>query len=207
MEQNEITFVLDNRKPEVFNKLYEDFLKNRILILNQDIEDKTVDDIVTWIIKWNIDDLCLGKKDRKPITIFIHSYGGYVQSANPIIDAIQTSETPIRVVGLGIIASAAYLIYLAADERYAFNNSVFLQHDGEIELSNNATKAKDTMAFFDDMNERIKQYVLERSDMDEKTYDKNESRELYMYADKAKEYGIVHKIIGEDITLKQIFKD
>ena len=63
------------------------------------------------------------------------------------------------------------------------------------------------MAFFDDMDERIKQYVLERTDMDEKTYDKNENRELYMYADKAKEYGVVHKIIGEDITLKQILKD
>lgn len=207
MEQNEINLILNNKNSEAFNKLYEGFFKNRILILNQDIEDSIVNEIITWIIQWNLEDVCLSKKDRKPITIFIHSYGGSTYSAGPMIDIIRTSETPIRMVGLGIIASAAYLIYLSADERYAFNNSIFLQHDGELELSNSTNKVKDTMAFFDDMDERIKQYVLERTDMDEKTYDKNENRELYMYADKAKEYGVVHKIIGEDITLKQILKD
>lgn len=189
-----------------FDKLYADFLQNRILIFNQDVDFRIIEDAVAWIIQWNIEDLCLSKKDRKPITIFIHSWGGDPLSANSLVDTIQTSETPIRVVGLGFIASAAYLIYLSADERYAFKNSVFLQHDGEINLENSSGKAKDTMAFFDEMNERIKQYILDRTTMDEKVYNKNEGREFYMYAEEAKEYGIVHKIIGEDISLKQILK-
>lgn len=189
-----------------FDKLYASFLQNRILIFNQDVDSRVIEDAVAWIIQWNIEDICLSKKDRKPITIFIHSWGGDMFSAGSLMDAIQTSETPIRTIGLGFIASAAYLIYLSADERYAFRNSIFLQHDGEIDLANSSGKAKDTMAFFDGMNERTKQYVLERTTMDEKTYDKNENREFYMYAEKAKDYGVVHKIIGEDISLKQILK-
>ena len=202
----DLSSIINGDDNVIFDKLYASFLQNRILIFNQDVDFRIIEDAVAWIIQWNIEDLCLSKKDRKPITIFIHSWGGDPLSANSLVDTIQTSETPIRVVGLGFIASAAYLIYLSADERYAFKNSVFLQHDGEINLENSSGKAKDTMAFFDEMNEHIKQYILDRTTMDEKVYNKNEGREFYMYAEEAKEYGIVHKIIGKDISLKQILR-
>jgi ATP-dependent Clp protease protease subunit len=202
----DLSSILNGDESSTYEKLYARFLQNRIIIFNQPVDIPVIDDVVAWIIQWNLEDMCLAKKDRKPITIFIHSLGGDMYEAGPMIDIIQTSETPIRVIGLGMIASAAYLIYLAANERYAFSNSIFLQHDGEIDLSNSSGKAKDTMAFFDGMNERTRQYVLDRTNMDEAIYDKNENRELYMYADKAQEYGIVHKIIGKDISLKAIFK-
>lgn len=202
----DLSSIINDDEAGIYDKLSAGFLQKRILIFNQDVTAMVIDDAISWILQWNIEDVLIPKKERVPITIFIHSYGGDMYAAGPMMDIIRSSETPIRVVGLGLIASAAYLIYLAADERYAFNNSIFLQHDGEIDLSNSSGKAKDTMEFFDGMNERTKQFVLERTTMDEDTYDRNVNREFYMYSDKAQEYGVVHKIIGKDITLKQLLK-
>ncbi len=202
----DLNSIMTDGESSAYDKLFTGFLQNRILFLNQDVDIRLIDDAISWILQWNLEDVCLTKKDRRPITIFIHSYGGDMYVAGPMMDVIHSSETPIRVIGLGLVASAAYLIYLAADERYSFTNTIFLQHDGEIDLSNSSGKAKDTMEFFDGMNERVKQFVLERTTMDEDTYDKNVNREFYMYSDKAQEYGIVHKIIGKDITLKQLLK-
>lgn len=202
----DLSSIINDDEAGIYDKLSAGFLQKRILIFNQDVTAMVIDDAISWILQWNIEDVLIPKKERVPITIFIHSYGGDMYAAGPMMDIIRSSETPIRVVGLGLIASAAYLIYLAADERYAFSNSIFLQHDGEIDLSNSSGKAKDTMEFFDGMNERTKQFVLERTTMDEDTYDRNVNREFYMYSDKAQEYGVVHKIIGKDITLKQLLK-
>lgn len=202
----DLSSLINNDGAGIYDQLSAGFLQKRILIFNQDVTPMVIDNAISWILQWNIEDVLIPKKERAPITIFIHSYGGDMYVADSMVDIIRSSETPIRVVGLGLIASAAYLIYLAADERYAFKNSIFLQHDGEIDLSNSAGKAKDTMEFFDGMDERVKQFVLERTTMDEGTYDKNVNREFYMYSDKAQEYGVVHKIIGKDITLKQLLK-
>lgn len=202
----DLSSIINDDEAGIYDKLSAGFLQKRILIFNQDVTAMVIDDAISWILQWNIEDVLIPRKERIPITIFMHSYGGDMYAAGPMMDIIRSSETPIRVVGLGLIASAAYLIYLAADERYAFKNSIFLQHDGEIDLSNSSGKAKDTMEFFDGMNERTKQFVLERTTMDENTYDRNINREFYMYSDKAQEYGIVHKIIGKDITLKQLLK-
>lgn len=202
----DLSSIINDDEAGIYDKLSAGFLAKRILIFNEDITAMVIDDAISWILQWNLEDLLIPKKERVPITIFIHSYGGDMYAAGPMMDIMQASETPIRVVGLGLIASAAYLIYLAADERYSFKNSIFLMHDGEIDVQNSSGKAKDTMAFFDGMNERVKQYVLDRTAIDEELYDKNKDREMYMYADRAKELGIVQKIIGEDISLKSIFK-
>lgn len=202
----DLSSIVNGEKSTAYDKLQAGFLQNRMLVFNQDVDFTLIDDAVSWILQWNLEDVCLAKKDRKPITLMIHSYGGDMFAAGALMDVIQNSETPVRAIGLGFIASAAYYIYLAAPERYAFNNSIFLQHDGEVDLSNSTGKAKDTMKFFDGMNEKIKQYVLDNTKMSEKTYDEKNDREFYMYAEEAKKYGIVHKIIGKDVTLKSILK-
>ena len=180
----DLSSIINDDEAGIYDKLSAGFLQKRILIFNQDVTAMVIDDAISWILQWNIEDVLIPKKERVPITIFIHSYGGDMYAAGPMMDIIRSSETPIRVVGLGL----------------------FLQHDGEIDVQNSSGKAKDTMAFFDGMNERVKQYVLDRTTIDEELYDKNKDREMYMYADRAKERGIVHKIIGEDISRKQIFK-
>jgi ATP-dependent protease ClpP protease subunit len=60
------------------------------------------------------------------------------------------------------------------------------------------------MKFFDCMEERTKEYVLERTKMTEEFYDKIYEQEYWMYADEAKDLGVVDKIIGVDCTFDDI---
>ena len=202
----DLASVIASGETGAWEKQNASFLQNRIIILDNEIDVPQVRDVTAWILQWNLEDVLLSKKDRTPITILIHSDGGDPFVAGNVIDAIRCSETPIRVVALGCVASAAYFIYVSAPERYAFKNSVFLQHDGGVQITNSNNKAKDIMNFLDRVDERMKELVIENTDITKDLYEENEDREWWMYADEAKELGIVQKIIGEDISLKQLFK-
>ena len=121
-----------------------------------------------------------------------------------LIDACLASKTPIRTIGMGMVASAGYKIFLAGDERYAFSHTSFLMHDGETSIENSSSKAKQTMKFFDSMDERSKRYVLEQTNMTEEFYDSIWEQEFWFWPDQGKELGVVHKIIGEDCELEDL---
>lgn len=188
--------------------LYEATIKNglqkRILIVNQEINDSVIEDFIMNIIWWNMEDKDIPKEKRKPIKIILNSPGGDAIVAFGLIDVIQASITPIMAIGIGCVASAAYYIMLGCHDRITTKNTVLLQHDGYIQVQNSAGKSKDTMKFFEEMEEKTKQYVLAHTKMSEEYYDKHYNQELYLYAETAKELGCIDKIIGEDVTLEYI---
>lgn len=122
-----------------------------------------------------------------------------------MVDVITNSKTPIVGVCFGLAASMGYHIYLACHKRIAFYHSVLLQHDGQIGIQNSTSKARDTMRFFDNLEQRTKAHVLSRTTMSEEFYDKIYDQEYYMYASEGKELGCVDEIIGEDCELDEIF--
>lgn len=186
------------------DEMYRECLNNRILLINTDIDDDIIDSYELYIFKWNAEDRHIPVEDRQKIRIFINSVGGDTFSATNLADVILNSKTPVVGIGLSLVASASFHIYLACHERVAFYNTVFLQHDGSITISNSSSKAKQTMAFFDTMEKRNKEYVLSRTNMDSDFYDSIFDEEYYFYPDHGKELGVVHKIIGEDIELIDI---
>ena len=121
------------------------------------------------------------------------------------MDVISQSKTPVIGVAFSLTASAAYHIYLSCHKRYAFKNSIFLQHDGEINIQNSSKKAQDTFKFFSEMEERTKDFVLNNTNFTEEQYDKVFDQEYWMYAQAAKNLGVVHGIIGEDIDIDEIY--
>ena len=191
---------------EFYNIMHRECLENRTLILNQDIDDAVIEDYVLYILKWNKDDRDIQIEKRKPITIIMNSVGGSPLSGSALIATIMASKTHIRAVGMGLIASACFDIYLACDERISACNAVYLMHDGGLELSTSSKKMKETVEFFTTtMAQNDKKFVLSRTNMDEDFYDSVYGEEFYMYADKAKELGVVHKIIGEDVDIDYIY--
>lgn len=180
-------------------------LENRILLINEGITEDTVGYQAMQIVRWNADDMYLPEDKRKPITIYINSKGGSQIDGQALIDVIRTSKTNVRTVCLGMAASMAFLIFLAGHDRFAFTNSCFLMHEGEQSVSNTVSKTRDVMQFFDEMDERTKQYILEMTDIDNELYESVYKKELWMYANKAKELGIVDQIIGQDCDMNVLF--
>lgn len=191
------------------DSLYEDEIKDllskRILVLNKEIDADILEDYVVRILEWNREDLNLPEENRVPITIYMNTVGGDMFPAFSLIDVIERSKTPVRAISFGLVASAGLHIYIACHERYSFKNSTFLMHDGSIEISGTSSKAKDTMKFMNIMDEHIKQHVLSSTKITDEFYTEHYDQEYYMYSDEAKELGIVQYIIGDDVSLDEIF--
>lgn len=204
---DELLLTNDNVSMEsIWAEQYQYNLENRILIFNDEVDDKVIENYVHFILRWNREDKDIFVKKRKEITIIINSVGGDTFSAYSVVNALQQSKTRIRTVGIGMVASAAFYIFLAGDTRYSFADTVFLMHEGDLTISNSNSKTKQTMEFFDQMDTRIKEYILERTCMAEDFYDSVYDQEYWMYPQEAKELGMVDKIIGEDCALDDILE-
>ena len=201
---NDVLNLLSNEKT-LAEEIIRENLEKRILVFNNDVDEMIIENYILYILKWNSEDKDLPIEKRKPIIIYINCPGGSVIDGFNMVDVICESKTPVKGIGFGLAASMGYHIYLACHERIAFKNSIFLQHDGEITIQNSTSKVKDTMKFFDSMEQRTKEFVLSRTKMTEEFYDKIYDQEYYMYASEGKDLGCVDKIIGVDCDLDYIF--
>ena len=190
---------------ETFDALRKDYFDNRILVMNQGIDECVIEDFILFILKWNKEDKDIPVEKRKPIKLYINSGGGDSIVAMQFVNTIKYSKTPIIGIGLSLVASAAFHIYIACKERVAFKDTILLMHDGEVVIQNSTSKAKDTMRFIDEVERRTKQHVLDCTKIDEQFYDDHYDMELYLFSNEAKEYGIVDKIVGEDVDIDYIY--
>ena len=182
----------------------EDF-HNRVLFVNSVIDDESLDYVADAVFRYNRYDMDIEKEDREPIIIYINSGGGAVYPALGMIDIILESETPVVTVNVGICASSAMLIFLSGSKRYSFKRGVFLLHDGWLETGNTMNKTKDEVDFIcGDLQEEIKNYVIERTKISNREYEKNKHREWYFLPVEAKEIGVVDCIIGEDCKIDSV---
>lgn len=199
--------IIGDSQNTAWDELYREYIDNRILVLNSEINDNIIEDYAMYILKWNKDDLKIPVEKRSKIRLLITSPGGNTFSGNILADIIMQSKTPVVGVALDLVASAAYQIFLACHERIAFGSSVFLQHEGDLSMENSRSKFKQTVDFFDSMEERAKEYVLSRTKMTPEFYDEIYEQEYWMDAHKAKSLGVIHKIIGEDCDMDTIFME
>ena len=187
-----------------WDELYKKYIEDRMIVLNGEIDVNTIEDIIMWVLWWNKEDQDIPVEKRKKIRLFISSPGGNAFNGNILADVLLHSKTPIMGIALDICASAAYICYLGCHERISWPSTALLQHEGEISIENSRSKAKQTSEFLDRVSEREKEFILSRTSFSSEEYDDLYETELWMDAHKAKELGIVHKIIGEDCDLDYI---
>lgn len=179
-------------------------LKQRKLFISTNICQETVDDAIRHIMQINREDMGVAREDRKPIILYVTSNGGDVDAGFALIDVILSSETPVYIINQGYQYSMGFLIGLAGHKRFAMPHAKFLMHDGSQFIYNSGAKAQDQMEFNKRMEERIKQYVLSRTEITSEMYDSQMRKEWYMFADEAKKLGVTDYIIGEDCTINDI---
>lgn len=99
-------------------------LDNHTHFLVGEIEEENVNNCIKWITYENFD------AKEKTLTLYINSTGGDLYQAFALIDVISSSAHPIRVIGIGAVMSAAFLIFASGTkgERYAAQNTSFMCH-------------------------------------------------------------------------------
>lgn len=188
----------------LYEQIVKEHLQERKIILNDNIDDGVIENVCLMIMKWNKDDKYLPEDERQPIYIYINSDGGEMIAGSQVLSSITTSTTPVITVGFGKCASMASYILAAGHERYCFENTVVLYHDGQTGYVSSSNKGKDIQKFYDNLDVRMTKFMVEHTNMTEDFLEEIKDREYYMFADEAKEKGIVDKIIGVDCDLEEI---
>lgn len=188
----------------LYEQIVKEHLQERKIILNDNIDDGVIENVCLMIMKWNKDDKYLPEDERQPIYIYINSDGGEMIAGSQVLSSITTSTTPVITVGFGKCASMASYILAAGHERYCFENTVVLYHDGQTGYVSSSNKGKDIQKFYDNLDVRMTKFMVEHTNMTEDFLEEIKDREYYMFADEAKDKGIVDKIIGVDCDLEEI---
>lgn len=160
--------------------------------------DDSLYDIVQAIVDCNREDKDLPVKERNPIKLVIASPGGNLEVEQTIVSFIEASKTPIHCIAIGMCASAASMIYLAGQKRYATKNATFLFHQGGCE--NLEGSFQQIMAFMEkyqlDISE-MADFYKSHTKIDPDVIDEKLSEgDWYLSAKEALENGVVHKIIN-----------
>ncbi|MCO4831647.1 MAG: ATP-dependent Clp protease proteolytic subunit, partial [Gammaproteobacteria bacterium] len=141
--------------------------------------------------------LALSAESDDPITLYISSPGGHVESGDVIYDMIKFVKPVVRVVGTGWVASAATNIYLAAkkENRFSLPNTRYLVHQPSGGSRGNATDIKIQMEEILKTKERINKIISDETGRPLEQVEKDTDRDYWMSVDEAIEYGIVNRVI------------
>lgn len=103
--------------------ILDEMLANRELELTGAVDAESCAAIIRGLIY-------LQRQDANaPITLYVNSPGGEVQSGLALYDTMQAVACPIRTVCLGMAASMGALIFIAGDERQILPHGRVMIHD------------------------------------------------------------------------------
>ncbi|MGI9249864.1 MAG: ATP-dependent Clp protease proteolytic subunit [Pseudohongiellaceae bacterium] len=141
--------------------------------------------------------LALSAASDDPVSLYISSPGGHVESGDVIYDMIKYVKAQVKVIGTGWVASAATTIYLAAakENRYALPNTRFLIHQPLGGSQGKATDIRIQAEQIVKVRERINNLIATETGQPLERVAKDTDRDYWMTVEEAKEYGIVGKII------------
>ena len=174
-----------------FHFLEQTLLKNRTVTLfgeiNQDVARRTAEKL-----------LSLSFESDEPITIYIGSPGGHVESGDTIYDMIQFIKPVVRTVGTGWVGSIATHIYLAPEKenRFCLPNTRFLIHQPAGGFGGTASDVEIHAREILKTRERINATIAERTGQPVERVAKDTDRDYWMSPEESVEYGIVGRIIN-----------
>ena len=184
----EPTTLLDHvLRMSVGQKLQE----HRTIVLCGEIESDLARRVVEQLLALSFD-------STDPITVYLHSPGGHVESADTIYDMMTFIPAPVRIVGTGWVASAGAHIYVAVprENRYCLPNTRFLLHQPMGGGGGRATDLEIEAEQILKIRARLNKIISEKTGQPIKRVEKDTERNFWMTAEEAKEYGLVGKIIS-----------
>lgn len=169
----------------------EKLFKSRAIIIFGEINDKLARSVTEKL-------LALAADGDAPISIYISSPGGHVESGDVIYDIIKFIKPTVIVIGTGWVASSATTIYLAADKanRYSLPNTRYLVHQPSGGSSGDATDIAIQAEEIIKMRARINKMIADETGQPLERVAKDTDRDFWMTAEQAVEYGIVSKIVS-----------
>jgi ATP-dependent Clp protease protease subunit len=178
----------ENKKPE--SNLIEKILKTRNILLSGEINKSLGERIIRQLI-------LLEDQGDDPIKVFIDSPGGDADAGFAIFDMMRFVKPQVIIVGMGLVASAAAIILLAApkERRIALPNSHYLIHQPLSGMRGVATEIEIHAKELDKLRRKINKLISEETGQKIDKVEKDTDRDYWMNAEEALEYGLISRII------------
>lgn len=167
---------------------------NRRVFLG-DIDADTVDKAIKGMYLMETSD------PKKPIELFISSYGGTIYDALALYDIMQTLTCPVHTFAYGKCMSAAPLLLAAGDSghRWVAAHASFMHHDWASEIDGKGEYIKAEVKHSEELGRTWTRLLADISTKDFKWWNDRSRRsaDFFFSADEAIEWGLADSIWNE----------
>ncbi|MDR1797609.1 MAG: ATP-dependent Clp endopeptidase proteolytic subunit ClpP [Clostridiales Family XIII bacterium] len=172
--------------------IYSRLLKDRIVILGEEVNEHTAGLVVAQLLFLEAED------SDKDISLYINSPGGSVSAGLAIYDTMQYIRSDVSTICLGMAASmGAFLLAAGAKgKRYVLPNAEIMIHQPMGGAQGQATDIQIAAEHIVKTKERLNRILAERTGQ---AYDRvavDTERDNWMTAEEAAAYGLVDKVIA-----------
>ena len=177
-------------KAPVIDPLAGKMLKTRTVIISGEINKELAEKTIRQL-------LLLEDMGTDPIRIFIDSPGGDADAGYAIFDMIRFVKPDVWTIGMGLVASAAAIIQLAAprERRVGLPNSHYLIHQPLSGIRGVATDIEIHARELEKLREKINRLIADETGHPFEQVEKDTDRDYWMNAGEAVGYGIISRVV------------
>ena len=170
--------------------IYSRLLKDRIIILNGEIDDNTANIVVAQL-------LYLDSLNNEDISLYINSPGGSITSGMAIYDTMNFIKSKVSTICIGMAASMAAFLLSSGEkgQRMALPNSEVMIHQPLGGAQGQATEIKIAAERILKLKNKLNNILAKNTNQPLKKIEIDTERDYFLSAKEAKNYGIIDKII------------
>ncbi|KAF5034930.1 ATP-dependent Clp protease proteolytic subunit [bioreactor metagenome] len=173
--------------------IYSRLLKDRIIILSDEVNDATASVIVAQLLFLESED------PDKDIQLYINSPGGSITAGMAIYDTMQYIKPDVSTICIGMAASMGAFLLLsgAKGKRFALPNSEIMIHQPLGGMQGQASDIKIHADRIIKIRDTLNNIISERTSQPIEKVENDTDRDNFMTAEDAKAYGIIDDIIAK----------
>ena len=171
--------------------IFRMLLKDRIVVLGSDVNDDVANQICAQLL------FLEGEDPKADVWLYVNSPGGSITAGMAIYDTMQFISCDVATVCLGLAASMGQFLLTAgtAGKRYTLPNARIMMHQPLAGLRGQASDIAiqaEQLAF---TKHRMAELTAHHSGQAIEQIQKDSERDRWFTPEKAKEYGLVDKVI------------
>jgi ATP-dependent Clp protease protease subunit len=170
--------------------VFQRMLKTRTVIVSGEINKQLAERTVRQLI-------LLEEESAEPIRLFIDSPGGDADAGFAIFDMLRFVKPPVTMIGMGLVASAAAIILLAAprERRVGLPNSHYLIHQPMSGTRGVATEIEIHAKEIEKLRAKINRLIADETGQPIDKVQKDTDRDYWMNGEEAVGYGLLSRTI------------